>query len=139
MATIRYETEHRCAHCGKELFGRADKKYCNDTCRNKGNSNRRRRIKWDEPKFVYQISRDLLRNRKIMAETGVWTDDPKVVTRGSLLDKGFNFEFYTNILKTSKGDYHYCYEYGYKELDNGKILVVMTEKYFEMTIKIKDY
>ncbi|WP_379090685.1 hypothetical protein [Pedobacter sp. UC225_65] len=139
MPTVKYETQHRCGHCDKELFGRSDKKYCNDTCRNKANSFRRKRIKWDEPKHVYQISRDLLRNRRIMADTHAWEGDPKFLTRGQMLDKGFNFDFYTNILETKKGRYYYCYEYGYKELENGKIMIVMTEKYFEMTIRVKDY
>lgn len=56
-----------------------------------------------------------------------------------MLDKGFKFDFYTNILETKKGRYYYCYEYGYKELENGKIMIVMTEKYFEFTVKVKDY
>jgi hypothetical protein len=139
MSTLRYESEHRCGYCEKELFGRSDKKYCNDSCRNKANSSIRKRMKWDEPKHLYQIERDIRRNRRILAGTKAWEGEPKILTRGALLDQGFNFEFYTNILETKKGRYYYCFEYGYLVLQDGKILVVMTDKYFSQTIHTKDF
>lgn len=137
MATLRYDVQPICLNCGKDLFGRADKKYCNDTCRNQANSAKRKKLKKEEPRHVYQISRDILRNRNMIAKMRVYEYEPRVVTRSELMDQGFNFEYYTNILETKKGRYHYCYEYGWLEMENGKILLVMTDRYTENVIRIK--
>lgn len=137
MSTLRFDVQPTCLNCGKDLFGRADKKYCNDTCRNQANGTRRKKLKKEEPRHVYQISRDILRNRNIIFKMSVWENEPKVVNRRELIDQGFNFEYYTNILETKKGRYHYCYEYGWLELEDGKILLVRTDKYDVYNIKIK--
>jgi hypothetical protein len=42
-----------------------------------------------------------------------------------LLDKGFNFNFYTNqIITRNNHTYTYCYEYGYLPLENNMMLIV---------------
>ena len=132
MATIVNVYDHRCEYCDKELSGRSDKKYCNDDCRNRANSNKRKKEFWGEDKHIYQITRDLRRNRSIMKSTGAFLQETKIVTRGWMLDKGYNFEYYTNIMHTKKGDYHFCYEFGHLILEDGKILVVMTDRYIEI-------
>lgn len=37
MAVLKSEAVTRCENCGKELFGRTDKRFCNDGCRNQFN------------------------------------------------------------------------------------------------------
>ncbi|TKB96156.1 hypothetical protein [Pedobacter cryotolerans] len=140
MAKLTYIYDRTCQYtgCGKELFGRSDKKYCNDACRNRANSKNRRKESWGEEKHIYEITRDLRRNRSIMKSTGAFLDQTKVVTRGWMLDRGYNFDYYTNILHTKKGDYFFCYEFGHMELENGKILVVMTDRYLEINIRAHD-
>lgn len=138
MTTIVNIYDHRCEYCDKELFGRSDKKYCNDECRNKANSNKRKRESWGDDKHIYEITRDLKRNRTILKSTGAFLDETKIVTRGWLLDKGYNFEYYTNILHTKKGDYHFCYEFGHLTLEDGKILVVMTDRYIQIKVRAHD-
>ena len=137
MAILKYDVQPLCQHCGKELFGRADKKYCNDTCRNQANSKKRKRIKSSEPQHIYQILRDIQRNRNIIRNMGVWENETRVVNRSALMDQGFNFEYFTNILETKKGRYHYCFEFGWMELENGKILLVMTDRYQVDVIRVK--
>ncbi|RZM26238.1 MAG: hypothetical protein EOO88_17695 [Pedobacter sp.] len=135
MGKIIYVFDHKCQQCGKELFGRSDKKYCNDDCRNRANSHRRKRETWGDDKHIYEITRDLKRNRNIMKSTGAFLGETKIVTRGWLLDKGYNFDYYTNILHTKKGDYYFCYEYGHLQLEDGKLLVVMTDRYIDIKIR----
>jgi hypothetical protein len=57
---------------------------------------------WSEDKHIYEITRDLKRNRSIMKSTGAFLDQTKIVSKGWMLDKGYNFEYYTNILHTKK-------------------------------------
>ena len=138
MAKLTYVFDRKCefAGCGMELFGRSDKKYCNDQCRNRANAKRRKKEFWEEDKHIYEITRDLRRNRSIMKSTGAFLNQTKIVTRGWMLDKGYNFEYYTNILQTKKGNYYFCYEFGHMALEDGKLLVVMTDRYIEFKTKV---
>jgi hypothetical protein len=138
MAKIVNVYDHKCAYCDKELLGRTDKKYCNDTCRNRANSKKRKKETWGEDKHIYEITRDLHRNRTIMKSSGAFLDEPKKVTKGWMLDKGYNFDYYTNILHTKKGDYYFCYEFGHLILEDGKILIVMTDRYIEIKVRAHD-
>ena len=137
MGTVTYVFDRICEYsgCGKELFGRSDKKYCNDECRNRANSTKRKKEFWSEDKHIYEITRDLRRNRSIMKSTGAFLDETKIVTKGWMLDKGYNFEYYTNILHTKKGDYYFCYEFGHMILEDGKVLIVMTDRYIDIKIR----
>lgn len=46
-------------------------------------------------------------------------------TRDRLLRDGFQFKYFTHLYETKKGNiYHYCYDYGYLELENDWFLVV---------------
>lgn len=138
MAKLTYVFDRRCEYtgCGKELFGRSDKKYCNDECRNRANSVKRRSDAWGEDKCIYEITRDLRRNRLVMKSTGAFLNETKIVTRGWMLDKGYNFEYYTNILHTKKGDYYFCFEFGHMQLEEGRVLIVMTDRYIEFKTRV---
>ncbi|WP_162796249.1 hypothetical protein [Pedobacter namyangjuensis] len=121
-----------CLQCGKELHGRRDKKYCNDTCRNAGNRKRVRSETWYEPLFVAQINTILKRNYKILKTEVIRHSGPTSVGRFYLVDKNFSFKYYTSILTTSSGTYHFIYDHGWRELDDGKIMVVMNPKQAEL-------
>ncbi len=48
------------------------------------------------------------------------------------MDKGFNFDYYTNIYKTKTGKYYYfSYEYGFMKLDEDYFTVVLREEYLK--------
>lgn len=113
-----------CLFCGKELFGRSDKAYCNDTCRNNGNRERRKKLAWYEPDFIRQINTILKRNYKILTTQGVDRQGPTTVSRYKLLDRGFNFRYFTSILPTRSGNYFFVYDHGWLELEEGKVVVV---------------
>lgn len=70
-----------------------------------------------------------------MKSTGAFLGETKIVTKGWMLDKGYNFEYYTNILPTKKGDYYFCYEFGHLILENGKVLIVMTDRYIQFKVR----
>ncbi len=52
------------------------------------------------------------------------------VHRNLLLEKGFNFDYLTNIYETKKGGvYKFCYDQGYLELDDNNIAIVTRKEY----------
>jgi hypothetical protein len=58
------------------------------------------------------------------------TDGKSKTSRARLVSKGYDFEFFTNILNTKTGNtYYYVYDQGYMFLDNDYFLLV--KKNFE--------
>lgn len=112
-------TNRTCTECGKVLHGRADKKFCNDGCRNAHNN----RVNAPATNFIRNVNATLGRNRKILDELN---PSGKVkVKREMLLKNGFDFEYYTNSHTTKSGDtYRFCYEQGYLVLESGYVLLV---------------
>ena len=108
-----------CAECGEIIKGRSDKKFCSDLCRNAHNN----RLNSDTNNYVRNVNNILRKNRRILEENlkGETTTLPKQ----KLLDKGFNFKFYTNhIITKTNNSYVYCYEFGYLLLDKEMVLIV---------------
>jgi len=114
--------DRNCLECGRPIQGRRDKKFCTDGCRNAYNN----RSKASVSNRVRNVNSTLAKNRKILAEL-----NPKGKTkkhRDQLLKKGFDFDYMTNIYTTKAGDqYHFCYEQGYLELQDGFLLLVTRE------------
>jgi hypothetical protein len=113
-----------CLDCGEPIKGRSDKKFCNDQCRNNYNN----RLNSDNNNFVRNINNILRKNRRILENLN---PDKKIkVHRDKLAERGFNFNYITNISKTKHGNtYCFCYEQGYLPLDNDfYLLVVRTER-----------
>ncbi|MEM6736856.1 MAG: hypothetical protein AAGC64_07915 [Bacteroidota bacterium] len=108
-----------CPECGNPVFGRVDKKFCSDACRNAYNN----RANSSTTKLIRQINNTLVKNRRILMELN--PNGKKKTHRDRLLKKGFDFDFFTNSYTTKAGDtYHFCYEHGYLELDEGYVLLV---------------
>ncbi len=113
------EEERKCPECGKPIFGRVDKKFCSDACRNAHNN----RTNSDATNYVRNVNNILRKNRRIMQELN---PDGKLKThRDKLIAKGFSFEYFTNVYKTKAGqEYRFCYDQGYLLLDEGFVLLV---------------
>lgn len=108
-----------CLECENPVFGRVDKKFCSDACRNAYNN----RANSSTTKLMRQINKTLVKNRRILMELN--PNGKKKTHRDRLLKKGFDFDFFTNSYTTKAGDtYHFCYEQGYLELDEGYVLLV---------------
>lgn len=112
--------QKRCMACHKTLHGRADKKFCNDYCRNAYNNS----LKSTNGSLVRNINNVLFRNRRIL---GLALGEERTIktNREKLLQKGFNFQYFTHTYTTKNGDiYFFCYEMGYLPLDNDWYLIV---------------
>lgn len=103
-----------CRTCNKELFGRIDKKFCDDHCRAAYNN----RLKNDS-RVVKDINAALRRNRKILKSLVPVQAHNVIVSYRKLSETGFNFMYHTHTYVNKRGtSFFFCYEYGYIPLEN---------------------
>nr|WP_314895887.1 hypothetical protein [uncultured Flavobacterium sp.] len=108
-----------CLECGEKIVGREDKKFCSDGCRNAYNN----KINKDSTNFMRNINNKLRKNYRVLSELN--TEGKSKSTRAKLLSKGFDFEFFTNILQTKTGNtYYFLYDQGYLPLENDFYMLV---------------
>ena len=108
-----------CLECEEKIIGREDKKFCSDGCRNAYNN----KINKDSTNFMRNINNKLRKNYRILTALNV--DGKSKTTRAKLLSKGFDFEFFTNILQTKTGNtYYFLYDQGYMALENDFYILV---------------
>ena len=108
-----------CLECGDSFKGRTDKKFCSDLCRNGFNN----RVKASTSNYYRVVNSTLRKNYKILEE--LIPEETAKASKSKLLQKGFNFSFYTNVYTTKKGtNYYYIYEYGYLPIDNDYFFLV---------------
>jgi hypothetical protein len=108
-----------CPECGEPISGRVDKKFCSDLCRNAFNN----KANSDSTNYVRNINNALRKNRRILEQS--LQGDKITLPKQKLIDKGFNFKYFTNqSITRNKHCYFFCYEYGYLPLENDLILIV---------------
>ena len=110
-----------CLNCGAVIKGRADKKFCDDQCRNTFNNAQNS----DSNNYVRNVNNLLRKNRRILEELNTDPSGKTKIPRSRLLLKGFQFDYITNVLHTRAGKtYYFCYEYGYLPLDDDWVMLV---------------
>jgi predicted nucleic acid-binding Zn ribbon protein len=113
-----------CIACGKPVMGRADKKFCNDWCRNAYNN----RDKSETVNHIRNINNILKKNRRILEGAIPEGLETGKILKTKMTEKGFSFKFSTHDYTTKKGHrYIFCYEYGYLPIEGGYCLVVKRE------------
>ena len=117
------EETKQCIECGRDFYGRSDKKFCSDGCRSAYNN----RLIGGSDKLIRKINRVLKKNRMILQKLN---PDGKTTThRDQLLKAGFDFEYHTSTYTTKDGrQYAFCYEYGYLPLEKDFVLLVKREE-----------
>jgi len=111
-----------CLECSEKLVGREDKKFCSDNCRNAYNN----KINKDSNNLMRNVNNKLRKNYRILSELNV--DGKSKATRDKMINKGFDFDFFTNILHTKTGNtYYFLYDQGYRSLDNDYYMLVKKE------------
>lgn len=112
--------EKKCPECGEKIIGRVDKKFCSDYCRNAFNN----RLNKDSKNLIRNINNRLRKNYRIL-ESFTLQDGKTKTNKTKLLDKGFDFEYFTHLYTTQKGTvYFFVYDLGYLPLDNDFYMIV---------------
>ena len=115
--------ERTCPECSKPVFGRVDKKFCSDACRNSYNN----KVNAASTNHMRNVNNILAKNRRILA--GLNPEGKRKTHRDQLLMRGFDFDYHTSSYTTKAGDtYHFCYEQGYLLLQEGLILLVQKKE-----------
>jgi len=112
-----------CPECGEVIKGRIDKKFCSDMCRNAFNNKQNS----DTNNYVRNINNSLRKNRRILEDT--LQGEKTTISKQKLVDKGFNFSFYTNQVVTKNNHtYTFCYEFGYLPLEDKNLILIVKRK-----------
>ncbi len=112
-----------CLECDEKIIGRVDKKFCSDYCRNAYNN----KLNKDSTNLIRNINNRLRKNYRVLDSFSL-KDGKTKTTRIKLLDKGFNFDYFTSIYTTQKGTvYYFVYDLGYLPLDNDYYMIVKRE------------
>jgi hypothetical protein len=123
-----------CQTCQKPIRGRSDKKFCNDYCRNTFNNN----LKASANNLVRNINNTLGKNRRILESLFEKEEEITKTTKEKLLQKGFQFKFFTHTYTNKKGNvYFFCYDLGYLPLEKDWYLLVKRKEPGDKTRKPK--
>lgn len=96
-----------CLQCGNILFGRVDKKFCNDHCRNTYNNNQNRM----NFKNIRETNNILIKNHKLLRE---FLAQEEYSIELKILDaKGFKIEYITGIEKIDDEEFFLVYDIKY--------------------------
>lgn len=113
-------SQKTCVECGEKITGRIDKKFCSDLCRIAYNN----KLNSDSNNYVRNVNNTLRRNRRILQELN--PGGKTKVTRDKLIEKGFDFSYFTSLYTTREGAvYRYCYDQGYLEMEKNFYLLVV--------------
>lgn len=111
-----------CPVCGDQIFGRVDKKFCSDQCRNTFNNERYS----TKNSHVQKINRLLKKNYAILVALN--HNGKAKVKRSKLLQEGFDFTYFTSTYETQKGAiYKLVYDQGYLPLGDDYLLLIKWE------------
>jgi len=117
------EEKKLCLACGKPVKGRADKKFCDDYCRNAYNNNVKAKTNYST--YIRNTNNTLLKNRRILEELLPPAEEMAKAHHDKMLQKGFVFKYHTHTYTNKKGNvYFFCYDYGYLPLENNWYLIV---------------
>jgi hypothetical protein len=110
-----------CLVCHRQLHGRADKRFCNDACRNIFHN----QLNGSSNNYVRQINHLLQKNRRILASLIPGNAQKIKISQSQLVELGYHFQYYTHERTNNKGiASRFCYDYGYQPMGAGVLMIV---------------
>ena len=126
---MKANTRPGCAHCGHELKGRSDQKFCNDNCRN---NHRFQSLRTDN-EVIYPIMNILKKNRNILIDF-MPKSKYHIAKKEDLLEAGYNFKYATEHKTMDGYDYYFCFDIGFVMEQQGQCKI-MKRDYFDFISK----
>lgn len=115
--------DRKCLECKKQLRGRLDKKFCDDSCRSSFN-NAKNRVK---NALIQRTNAQLRKNYQILSKYN--TSDKTTVVKQTLALEGFNFKLFTSIYITKANKvYYFIYDQGYLPIYDGERYLLVKSK-----------
>ena len=114
--------ERQCLECGDKIVGRVDKKFCSDACRNSHNN----AINKDHRNLIRNVNNRLRKNYRVLEDLN--PEQKTKVSKSKLVEKGFDFNYFTSIYTTKAGTiYYFVYDQGYLPLEGEFYALVKRE------------
>ncbi len=111
--------ERKCHECSEPLKGRADQKFCNDQCRSMYNN----KNSLDNNSLVHSVNRILKKNHTIL--TMLQAIGKTLASKSDLQKRGYRFDYFTSTGTSRNNKFcYYCYDHGFRELENNKLVLV---------------
>jgi len=111
-----------CLECVEKIVGRIDKKFCSDACRNAYNNN----VNKDSKNLIRNTNNRLRKNYRILEMLN--PEQKTKTSRSKLIEKGFDFNYFTSIYTTKVGTvYYFVYDQGYLAIDHDFYALVKRE------------
>jgi len=115
--------EKSCLECGTRIIGRADKKFCNDSCRNNHNN----KFNKDSKNLVRNINNRLRKNYRILEALN--PNEKTKTTKSKLISADFDFNYFTSTYTTKAGTiYYFVYDQGYLSIHGGEYYALIKRK-----------
>ena len=109
----------KCLECYEQLRGRADQKFCSDQCRSAYNN----RQVLGSHNVINSVNRILRKNYFILSS--LYSEGKITTSKSDLQRKGYRFDYFTyTSTTTSKKVNYFCYDHGFRELENNKVTLV---------------
>ena len=124
-------TERNCKQCGQPInlsVGRKDRLFCNEICKNRYHNEQI----YEEQQEVKRIQLILKKNRRILKKMFT-RKDRDLIAKERLLKEGYEFDYHTHfvISKTKQYPYTFCFDYGYRKVNEELFKVVKAFSYTE--------
>jgi hypothetical protein len=114
--------QKECLECGEKIVGRIDKKFCSDACRNSYNNT----INKDSKNLIRNTNNRLRKNYRILEDLN--PEQKTKMSRAKLIEKGFDFNYFTSIYTTKAGTvYYFVYDQGYLPIEGDYYALVKRE------------
>lgn len=110
-----------CKICKKVIYGRSDKIYCSDYCKNYYHKH----LRYAAKKAAIEINEFLQRNYSILLEILGKNKSQTKVYRNILENKKFRFNYHTHIYVNSRNKtFHYVYDLAWMVFSDDEVLIV---------------
>lgn len=107
MYRIQNEEEVHCLECGEPVYGRSDKKFCSDNCRNRWHGH----LRYAREKIQAREMQILARNYSILESMLCLTGGKCPFS--TLEEMGFKKEYVTRVIKKGKHLEYRCFDFAY--------------------------
>ncbi len=110
----------RCMQCGAESYGRRDKRFCSQDCKNAWHANRREELR----AIMGEVNGALRRNWTLLVQVldGAYR---KQVKRADLEALGFRWKYITEIFVSDSGrTFYLVYDCAWSKLSDEEVLIL---------------
>lgn len=117
----------KCKECSAKLKGRVGQKFCSIYCKSAFHY---KNYKQQQPSTYVKINDQLKLNRRILKSINI--SGQSQIKKDLLIKEGFDFKYYTHMWTAKNGNsYHFCYEFGFRDLNDGKYMLIIWQDYMK--------